>query len=170
MKTTLSLRAGALLAVAQLFALSLFAVEKAVPLSASARLPLKEVTVFKDGYAYVAQEGEAPVDDHGNVVLDYLPTPVIGTFWPYATDVRARLTGVVAGRKRVRVERTALNLREQLEANVGAEVSVNEGGTNRYEAKIAGLPQRSAEELAAASPPYSEEQLPQPGELILLQT
>jgi len=170
MKTTLSLRAGALLAVAQLFALSLFAVEKAVPLSASARLPLKEVTVFKDGYAYVAQEGEAPVDDHGNVVLDYLPTPVIGTFWPYATDVRARLTGVVAGRKRVRVERTALNLREQLEANVGAEVIVNEGGTNRYEAKIAGLPQRSAEELAAASPPYSEEQLPQPGELILLQT
>ena len=93
-----------------------------------AKLPIKEITVFKDGHAFVAHEGEMPTDDHGNVVMDYLPAPVIGTFWPYSAEKRARLRSVVASQKRVLVERTALNLRELLEANIGAEAIIAEAG------------------------------------------
>ncbi len=146
------------------------AAEKAAPLSTFGKLPIKEITVFKDGHAFVAHEGTMPTDEQGNVLMDYLPTPVIGTFWPYAADKRAKLTSVVASQKRVLVERTALNLRELLEANVGAEVIILETGTNSYPATIVGLPARSAEEQAATSPPNSGEKLPEKGSLILLQT
>ncbi|MBE3068865.1 MAG: hypothetical protein IMZ66_01375, partial [Planctomycetes bacterium] len=51
-----------------------------------AGMPIREVTVFKDGHAFVLHEGNAPVDASGRVVLDYLPSPVLGTFWPYSAD------------------------------------------------------------------------------------
>jgi hypothetical protein len=143
--------------------------QKAAPLSTFARLPIKEITVFKDGHAFVAHEGEMPTDEKGNVIMDYLPTPVLGTFWPYSAEKRAPLTSVVAGQCRVLVERTALSLRELLEANLGAEAIIAEG-TNRYVATIAGIPTRSAEELAATSPPNVAERLPEKGNLILLKT
>lgn len=143
--------------------------QKAAPLSTLARLPIKELTVFKDGHAFVAHEGEMPTDEKGNVIMDYLPTPVLGTFWPYSAEKRAPLTSVVAGQRRVLVERTALNLPELLEANIGAEAIIAEG-TNRCVATIAGIPTRSAEELAATSPPNVAERLPEKGNLILLKT
>jgi hypothetical protein len=158
------------LAVAQALTLAASAAEKAAPLSTFGKLPIKEVSVFKDGHAFVAHEGEMPTDDHGNVVMDYLPAPVIGTFWPYSAEKRARLVSVVASQKRVLVERTALNLRELLEANIGAEAIIAETGTNRYAATILGLPARSAEEQVATSPPNSGERLPEKGNLILLKT
>ena len=134
-----------------------------------ARLPIKELTVFKDGHAFVAHEGTMPTDDKGNVILDYLPTPVVGTFWPYSAEKRAPLTSVVAGTRRVMVERTALSLRELLEGNLGTEALISEG-TNRYLATIAGVPSRSGEELAATSPPNAPQRLPEKGNLILLKT
>src|SRR5258708_40211735 len=76
--------------------------EQAAPLNTFGKLPIKELTVFKDGHACVVQEGEMPVDDKGNLVMDYLPTPVIGAFWPYSADPAARLTSVAAGTKPVR--------------------------------------------------------------------
>ncbi len=158
------------LAVAQTFTVAAFAAEKAAPLSTFGKLPIKEITVFKDGHAFVAHEGEMPTDAHGNVVMDYLPAPVVGTFWPYSAEKRAKLTSVVASTKRVLVERTALSLRELLEANIGAEVIITESGTNRYAATILGLPARSAEEQAATNPPNTGEKLPEKGNLILLQT
>jgi hypothetical protein len=142
----------------------------ATPPGTFARMPIKEITVFKDGHAFVAQEGALPTDTAGNVVMGSLPAPVIGTFWPYAADQTARLTAVVAGQQRVAVERTALSLRELLEANVGAEAVITERGTNRYEATIVGVPTRSSEELAATSPPNTAERLPEKGSLILLKT
>ena len=63
--------------------------EPPTPNAALARMPVKEVTVFKDGHAYVVHEGAMPTDAAGNVLLDLLPTPVLGTFWPYALK-RAR--------------------------------------------------------------------------------
>src|SRR5690242_10649511 len=105
--------------------------ESAVPLATFARLPIKEITVFKDGHAFVAHEGEMPTDERGNVVMDYLPSPVMGTFWPYSAEEPVKLTSVVASQRRVLVERTALNLRELLEANVGVEAIIGEFGTNR---------------------------------------
>src|SRR5216117_409187 len=86
---------------------------------ALARMPVKEITVFKDGHAFVLHEGTMPVDSAGNVQMDYLPTPVLGTFWPYSAAKDVKLSAVIASPRRVLVERTALNLRELLDANPG---------------------------------------------------
>lgn len=133
-------------------------------------LPVKEVTVFKDGHAFVLHEGAAPTDRRGDVVLEYLPNPVIGTFWAYSTDARTSLKSVVAGERRTAIRRTALTLREVLEANVGAEAIVTETNQVSYPASILGFPTRSAEELAATSPPGAAERLPEKGPLVLLKT
>ena len=47
--------------------------EPAVPLYALENMPVKEITVFKDGHALVLHNGKMPTDESGNVVMDYLP-------------------------------------------------------------------------------------------------
>lgn len=161
----------ALLSVGALISPSAVAQEHAAPLSALAKMPVKEITIFKDGHAFVLHEGKMPTDESGHVLLDHLPTPVIGTFWPYSADKKAKLAGVTAARRRVLVEQTALVLRDLLECNVGAEVIINEGTPpGPYPATIVGLPARSSEELGITQPPMSGEPLPQKGGLILLKT
>jgi hypothetical protein len=164
------LRWAQVIVLAHIMSLQGLAVERATPLRTFATLPVKEITVFKDGHAFVAHEGELPTDTNGNVLMDYLPTPVTGTFWPYSGDKSAKLTSVVASSRRVLVEHTALTLRELLEANLGAQAIISEGGTNRYEATILDLPSRSSEEFAATSPPNTPERLPEKGNLVLLKT
>jgi hypothetical protein len=146
------------------------AVGKVEPLKALGRMPVKEITVFKDGHVFVAQEGAMPTGSAGEIVMDYLPAPVIGTFWPYSADKNAKLAGVTASQRRVSIEHTALSIRELLEANIGAEAIITEINTNRYAATIAGIPTRSSEELESTSPPNSGEKLPEPGNIILLKT
>jgi hypothetical protein len=147
------------------------ALAKGVEPNAVADIPVTEVTVFKDGHAFVLHEGRARTDADGNVVLDYLPVPVVGTFWPYSADEKVELTGVESARRAVPVRRTALSVREMLEANVGARVRVRERGRDdEYEATVAGLPTRSTEELAAAGPPGAPERLPEKGDIVLLET
>ena len=142
------------------------------PLQTLARMPVKEVTVFKDGHAFVLHSGTMPTDEAGNVVMDYLPTPVIGTFWPYSADRKAKLGAVTASQRKVLVERTALTLRELIEANVGAQVIVTEvSGTNQsYAATILELPARGGDEQEAVNPPNSGEKLSQKGSVVLLKT
>lgn len=145
------------------------------PLSALAKMPVKEVTVFKDGHAFVLHEGAMPTDASGNVLMDYLPTPVLGTFWPYSADKNIKLTSVVASERKVLVERTALRLVEMLEANRGFEVIITEKPAYQekplpYAATIIGIPRRSSQELEATSPPNSGEKLPQKGDVIMLKT
>lgn len=163
------------LAVLGLAILSCSAVqaEKAQP-----QMPVKEVTAFKDGHAFVFHEGNMPVDASGNVVLDYLPSPVLGTFWPFSADKDAKLRAVVASQHKVLVPRSALHVREFVEANPGAQVEVteikNSGSTNAstvtYEAQIVGIPVRSSEELEQTSPPNTGEKLPEYGDCVLLKT
>src|SRR5579859_5836925 len=143
---------------------------QAPPLSALAKMPVKEVTIFKDGHAFVLHQGKMLTDAAGNVQMDYLPTPVIGTFWPYSTDKNVKLSAVVASPHRVRVERTALHLQELLEANPGVEVSVTEVGGKTYSARIVGAPERDSEELAKTEPPNSGDKLPVKGTVVLLKT
>ena len=100
------------------------------PLAALARMPVKEVTVFKDGHAFVLHEGTLPTDAAGNVLMDYLPSPVLGTFWPYSSNTDVKLAGVVAGQRRVLVEQTALSLAELLDGNAGAEAIITEKTTS----------------------------------------
>jgi hypothetical protein len=144
--------------------------EKAAPLGALGRMPVREVTVFKDGFAFVLHEGRLPVDGSGNVQMDYLPAPVLGTFWPYSAVKGAKLTSVVAGQRRVLVARTALNLRGLLEANIGASAAITEVGGLKYTATILGIPARGAEELRSTAAPGDEPKLPEHGGVILLRT
>jgi hypothetical protein len=173
LRTMLSLTAVALLCIPMARA------DEAAPLSALSAMPVKEVTVFKDGHALVLHEGRMPVDGSGDVQMDYLPAPVLGTFWPYSGDKDVKLTAVVAGQRKVLVERTSLSLRELLEGNVGAEVTVSEMPLSAastkpegltYTAAIVGLPVRSSKELEATAPPREGEKLPQKGNVILLKT
>ncbi|MCX5655623.1 MAG: hypothetical protein NTY65_13375 [Planctomycetota bacterium] len=142
----------------------------------AADLPIKEVTVFKDGHAFVLHEGKAATDAAGRVVLDYLPAPVLGTFWPYSADPKVKLTTVTAGRRLTTVKRTALAIPELLEGNVGAKVRIREAAKGEknppevYEAVILGIPTRTSEELSRTSPPGTEERLPQKGGIVLLKT
>src|ERR1044072_4471211 len=86
---------------------------------ALARMPIKEVSVFKDGLAFVLHEGNMQTDATGNVVMDYLPAPILGTFWGYSATPNASATGMVAGQHRVVVARTDLKLIELLPSNIG---------------------------------------------------
>src|SRR5205814_6542304 len=85
--------------------------EPTTDVSALARLPVKEVTIFKDGHCLALHSGSMPVNDDGNVVLDYLPTPVLGTFWPFSADKDVKLSSTISGERLVNIERTALTLR-----------------------------------------------------------
>lgn len=145
------------------------------PFRALARMGVKEVTVFKDGHAFVLHSGRMPTDSAGNVVMDYLPTPVIGAFWPFSADRQAKLKAVTASSRKVLVDRTALSPRELIEANVGAQVIVTEipSGANPlppYAATILETPTRSGEEQEAAAVPNSGEKLTEHGSVVLLKT
>jgi hypothetical protein len=144
--------------------------DRAEPLSALSKMPVKEITVFKDGHTLVLHEGTMPTDANGYVQMDYLPNPVIGTFWPYSNDKNVKLNSVVASPRKVLVTRTALSLRELLESNPGAEVRITQMDGTTIDAKVVGVLTRSSEELEALSPPSSGEKLPEKGNIILLKT
>ncbi|QEL14465.1 DUF4139 domain-containing protein [Limnoglobus roseus] len=144
--------------------------EPAAALGALAKIPVKEVTVFKDGHAYVVHQGTMPVDAAGNVLLDLLPNPVLGTFWPYSANPAVAPQSVTAGRRRVTVEQTALTLRELIEANPGAEVVVTEGSKPPYPATIVKALSRPTEEVEKSAPVPGGESLPQKGNVLLLKT
>ena len=135
---------------------------------APASMPVKEMTIFKDGHAFVLHEGKMPADTDGNVTIDYLPRPIIGTFWAYSADSNAKLTGVVSHKRVVPVKRTALTIPELIEGNIGARVRITEAGLAAYETTILRIPTRSTEELSSADPPGSPEKLPQRGSIVLL--
>jgi hypothetical protein len=99
------------------------------PFKALSRMPIQEITVFKDGHAFVLHSGKMPVGADGNVLMDNLPNPVLGGFWPFSKDKKARLESVTASSQKVLTDRTAINLKELIEANIGAEVAVTEAAT-----------------------------------------
>lgn len=133
-------------------------------------MPVREITVFKDGHVFVVREGAMPTDADGTVSLQDLPTPLIGTFWAYSADDRATLTGVVSGNESVALKRTSLSVQSLLEANVGAKVRISEVDQSAYAATILSVPARSIEELQRTGEPGAEVMLPQRGEIILLNT
>lgn len=165
---TLHCAAAALLA--GLWTTGAIAEPEAPRLEALAKMAVKEVTVFKDGHAFVLHQGAMPTDASGSVLMDYLPAPVLGTFWPYTTEKKAKLASVTVGQRRVTVQRSPLTIRELIEAHPGAAVIVTETSAPSYPATILGVTQRSVQELEATAPPNSGELLPQKGEVVLLQT
>ncbi len=135
-------------------------------------LPVREVTVFKDGHAFVVRQGKAPVEN-GAVTVTDLPVPVMGTFWPYSAESNAPLHSVVARRRAVKGDRPALSLREMIEANIGARVRITEFGdkTVPYEATIIAAPERDEpSEEDMPTPPNARIGPAPSGTLILLKT
>jgi len=130
-------------------------------------MPIREVTVFKDGHAFVLHEGVMPVDENGDIVLDYLPRPIIGTFWVYSRD--EGLQSVVSGSKIVTLSMTAITRDELLKANIGKRVRIRESSSPApYEATILAIPSRSSDELAAIGAPDAPPQLPVTGSTLML--
>jgi RNase P/RNase MRP subunit p29 len=132
-------------------------------------LPVRELTVFKDGHAFVLREGPLKPGAEGRVVLDKLPQPLLGTFWPYATE-GARVSSAVAARERVVIERAALDLRQLVEANRGAQVVVTDVSNQRIEGALVGIPRRSADELDRAATGASGPRLDEPGNVVAIAT
>ena len=87
-----------------------------------AKLPVKEVTIFKDGHAYVLHEGSVHCNENGDIVLDELPAPVMGTFWAYSADPKNKLECVISSRDEVEVEKTAMTVEELLISNIDKEI------------------------------------------------
>jgi hypothetical protein len=102
---------------------------------AATKMPVREVTVFKDGHAYVVRDTALPADGKGQIVLDELPAPVLGTFWPFASD-GARLVSAKAGRETTSTETAATDLRQFARANVGKDVVVVTADKERIEGKL----------------------------------
>jgi hypothetical protein len=137
--------------------------------SALAAMPVREVTVFKDGHAFVLHEGDVAPDAEGNVQLNYLPTPVIGTFWPYCADPKASLVAASAGRTKISVERPALQIRELLEANIGAQVLIHEADKT-YLSTVVDVPAREPREDQLVPAEASMVPPRELGQVILLKT
>ena len=140
----------------------------AEPLKVLGSIPIREVTVFKDGHAFVVHEGTMPVNAAGDVVIDELPQPVLGTFWPYSGG-KPKLAATTAGKRRVLIDRTALDVRSLLEANPGAEVYLRRqpGPPRRSRRRRAGAHGGGARADRSARP---RQQLPQKGSVILVKT
>ena len=109
-----------------------------------------------------------PTDTDGNVVIDYLPKPIMGTFWAYSADARAQLSGVISQKGIVPIRRTAMTIPELIESNIGAKVRIIEAGLAAYETTILGIPTRSSEEFRRIDSPGSPDKLSQRGSIVLL--
>ncbi|MEZ0263653.1 MAG: hypothetical protein ACAI43_02910, partial [Phycisphaerae bacterium] len=118
------------------------------------------------------------------VTIDSVPNPVLGTFWPYSADKDARLTGVTAAAKRVTVERTALTVRELIQANIGADVTLVEMPPHAHQAAAAGrevtpvsynctlmsIPVQTGDELERLAPHDGGEKLSVYGNVVMVKT
>ena len=165
------MRIAAVLFVLAAFVSAGWAQQRVQPQGALARMPVKEITIFKDGHAFVVHEGTLPTDEAGNVRMDYVPIPVLGTFWPYSNDKNVKLTAVTASPRRLRIDRTALTLQELVEANTGVVIDIAKNDGSGYRGmEILGIPERTSEELEATSVPGSGEQLGQKGQVVLLKS
>ncbi|MDO8349055.1 MAG: hypothetical protein Q7T30_02380, partial [Planctomycetota bacterium] len=133
-----------------------FARAQAPASTAAATLPVREATVFKDGHAYLLRETTSKPDAQGHIVLDELPVPVLGTFWPYTTGA-GKLVSAKAGRDTVSEEKAAVDLRQIARANVGKDVVVVDQNKERIEGKLLAVPARDEKDAA-------------PGELLLVAT
>ncbi len=101
------------------------------------KLPVKEITVFKDGHSFVLHEGYIQPNESGDIVLDELPQPVLGTFWAYSADPDNAIQCVIAGQNEVKNNQTVANLIELLKLNINNPILVKEQSFQQaYQAEI----------------------------------
>ena len=93
--TSRALAAGLLVCLSSICQLSAQDEGAAISQELLANLPVTDITVFKDGHAFILHEGALATDTAGNVLMDYLPSPVLGTFWPYSSAAEAKLVKAI---------------------------------------------------------------------------
>lgn len=124
MKTT-SIRCGAVLAAGLLAAAPASAAEEERTVLEG--LPVRSVTIFKDGHAWVRHEGEVVLDAQGSARLDNLPAPMLGTFWSSGGSGKLRLVSATAGTEKTPSDPIDVaDLPALLRANAGSAVRIVE--------------------------------------------
>ncbi|MCL4220289.1 MAG: hypothetical protein KJZ65_02855 [Phycisphaerales bacterium] len=87
-------------------------------------LPIREVTIFKDGHAMVLHSGSMPTNEAGDVTLEELPQPILGTFWAFENQDGATLRSVKAGTVEEPIEVDPGNLTDLLLLSIGEHMTV----------------------------------------------
>ncbi|MCA9059172.1 MAG: hypothetical protein KDA85_11755 [Planctomycetaceae bacterium] len=100
-------------------------------------LPIREVSIFKDGHAFLTHQGNVTPDEKGYATLDYVPTPLIGTFWVRSSDAANPLASASVGMQRTSLVQPVRRIRDLLYANEGAEAIIEEKD-EKYAATILG--------------------------------
>ncbi|MBX3322359.1 MAG: hypothetical protein KF757_05160 [Phycisphaeraceae bacterium] len=100
---------------------------------ASADLPVREVTIFKDGHAMVLRQGLMPVNAQGDVEIEELPRPILGTFWAYSATSGVKMSSVKVGKVDEINEIDPQNLHHLIRLAVGTDVTLvlHDGGIAR---------------------------------------
>jgi len=104
--------------------------------AAKADLPIREVTVFKDGHAMVLRSGVAATNAAGDVVLDELPLPVLGTFWAFEDTEAAGLRSVRAGRVDEATQVEPGSIQDLLMLAVGEDVVLRIGSDTEIRGRL----------------------------------
>lgn len=93
-------------------------------------LPIREVTVFKDGHAMVLRSGVMPTNDAGDVTLDELPQPILGTFWAFENQPDAALRSVKAAHIEEKIAVEPGSLADLLTMGVGSHLTLTLNDAN----------------------------------------
>ena len=96
-----------------------------------------DVTIFKDGHALIMARAKAKVED-GWCRTRAVPVPVLGTFWTYVADDKARVEFVRAGFVETQESRRCMNFDEMIQANKGKWARIVTG-SDKYEGIIRGI-------------------------------
>ncbi len=124
------------------------------------KLPVKEITVFKDGHALILHEGEAtPVN--GWVATDEVPEPVLGTLTAFTSTEGAKLEMVKAGFRDVEKLEPCTSLSELLRANAGKDViltvALGEGRTRQISGVLQEIPEKEVQQKKEIYPQGSRQ-------------
>ena len=86
---------------------------------------ITEVTVFKDGHAFILARGQAKLAD-GWCRTRHVPAAVLGAFWGFAADPDCEVDVLRAGTVATESTRPCLTLDEMIQANKGKRVTLVE--------------------------------------------
>ena len=152
------------------------AAQAPAPLAALARMPVKEVTVFKDGHAFVLHEGAMPTDAAGNV-LHGLPAVararhVLAVLVEHRREAHRRRRRAAPGARRAdgaHPRRAARRERRRGGHHHGENLS---GAGSRFDTRprSSAFLERSSDELATTGLPNAAPRTPEKGSVILVRT
>ena len=107
---------------------------------------ITDVTVFKDGHAFIMRQGEANLEQGWCRTRD-VPAAMLGAFWAFAVGENVRVDFVKAQFVEVQESRACLNFDEIIQANVGKRISIQTNYQQKpYEGTLLGILQHEAED------------------------